>query len=163
MGFFRGNIGFCSWLIAEDCRFASAWQRNHISICPFWLFRHTWLCPASSIRRWKLGIGDCRRTRFVRIGASFLTRRSTRAPHIPQNFTPGSLTWLQALHFMLMPDRADASLHLPPLQPHPTHAAKFMFRTVLSTAEGTKHEVLNSFDPPSDHTCPKTAAPLLLG
>ncbi len=34
------------------------------------------------------------------------------------------------------------SLRLPPFQPHTARAAKFIFRTIFSPAEGTKHEAL---------------------
>ena len=38
------------------------------------------------------------------------------------------------------------SVQLAPLQPYTTAPAKLVFRTVLSTAKGTKHEAHNSFE-----------------
>jgi hypothetical protein len=49
-------------------------------------------------------------------------------------------------------------IRLAPLQPHSTHAAKFMLWTVLSTTKGTKHEVLDSFELCFDTRHPKNSS-----
>jgi len=56
--------------------------------------------------------------------------------------------------------RVFSSFQLAPLQPYAAAPAKLVFRTVLSTAKGTKHEAHNSFERELAHVCPKTAAQL---
>jgi hypothetical protein len=59
------------------------------------------LPPESGVGNWALAIAAARGSSAV--ARLSCTRRSTLVPHMPQNFNPGSFTWLHAEHFMLRP------------------------------------------------------------
>src|SRR5689334_19383905 len=91
-----------------------------------------------------VGAGHC--TRFVRRPASFghaaLNSGPAHSAKLHARFVDVPATLALCAHAGLV----FPSFQLAPLQAYATAPAKLIFRTVLSTAKGTKHEAHNSFE-----------------